>query len=297
VNRIDDALKRLHGDRAEEDETAKSQHHFIPAWSTKEVEPNAAPQRENVVAERAPRLVDRAGPPPAGVVQFSSEWRERIAAGPEGDHALIEQFRRLAATLHHAHINSGLGSLMVTSALPGDGKTLTSINLALVLAESYRYNVLLIDADLRRPSIPQVVDLAQGSGLSEALRAQTEQKLALVAMTSRLTLLPAGQPIANSIAALTSPRMRQILDEASRRFDWVILDAPPVGPTTDARILAQMVGGTLFVLRAGRTPHRDVKNAIDTIGREQILGIVMNGVVPGAAQSEYYYGPGKGTGG
>jgi capsular exopolysaccharide synthesis family protein len=177
---------------------------------------------------------------------------------------------------------------MVTSAAQGDGKTLTALNLALVLSESYRYRVLLIDADLRRPSIPCVVDLGEGTGLSEALRAVTEQKLALAPATSMLTLLPAGQPIANSIEALTSPRMRQILDEASARFDWVILDAPPVGPTADARLLTEMVDGTLFVVHAQRTQYPDVKKAIDSLGREQILGIVLNGVE--SEPSNHYYG-------
>ena len=178
---------------------------------------------------------------------------------------------------------------MVTSASPGDGKTLTAINLALVLAESYRYNVLLVDADLRRPSIPNVMDIGVGIGLSETLRAQTERKLALVPITPRLTLLPAGHAIANSIEALTSPRMRQILDEASSRFDWVILDAPPVGPATDARLLAQMVGGTLFVIHAGQSQYPDVQKAINALGREQILGVVLN-AVEHMPESSYYYG-------
>ena len=178
---------------------------------------------------------------------------------------------------------------MVTSASPGDGKTLTAVNLALVLAESYRYNVLLLDADLRRPSIPNVMDIGAGSGLSEALRSPVERKLALVPITPRLTVLPAGQPIANSIEALTSPRMQQILDEAATRFDWVILDAPPVGPATDARLLTQMVGGTLFVIHAGHTQFPDVQKAIDALGRQQILGVVLNGVEPGIPGAYDYY--------
>ena len=223
-----------------------------------------------------------------GILDFSSSWRERLANGPQSDPTLTEQFRRLAATLHHAQQNNGLQSVMVTSASPGDGKTLTAVNLALVLAESYRYRVLLVDADLRRPSIPSVVDLGEGTGLSEALRSVKEQKLALVPLTPRLTLLPAGQPIANSIEALTSPRMRQILEEASARFDWVILDAPPVGPTADAHLLTHLVGGTLFVIHAAQTQYADVAKGIEAIGREHILGIVLNGVETSPAEG--YYG-------
>ncbi len=215
---------------------------------------------------------------PLGILSFASDWRERLAGGPDGNPGLVEQFRRLAATLHQAQRTNGIRSVMVTSASPGDGKTLTAVNLALVLAESYRYNVLLVDADLRRPSIPSVMDLGDGMGLSDALRSVTEQKLALVPITPRLTLLPAGQAIANSIEALTSPRMQQILDEASTRFDWVVLDAPPVGPTADARLLTQMVGGTLFVIHAGQSQYGDVQKAIAALGRDQILGVVLNGV-------------------
>ncbi|WP_291984367.1 CpsD/CapB family tyrosine-protein kinase [Luteitalea sp.] len=227
--------------------------------------------------------------PTGGMIRFSSQWRERLAAGPESDLGLTEQFRRLAATLHHAHLANGLSDVMLTSASPGDGKTLTAVNLALVLAESYRYRVLLIDADLRRPSIPDIFEQSDGCGLSEALTSPTEQKLALVAITNRLSLLPAGRPISNSIEALTSPRMRQILEEATSRFDWVIVDAPPVSAATDARLLAQMVSGTLFVIRAGQTQSPDVQRAVDAIGREQILGVVLNGV-EGTGPTPYYYG-------
>jgi protein-tyrosine kinase len=281
VSRLDEALRRLKSDDPPVDPEA--QEIFTPAWPV--------PRRDaGESEENAPRHGRIAQPArPAGPLSFSSEWRERIAAGSHGNPGLIEQFRRLATTLHHAHQANGIRSVMVTSATAGDGKTLTAINLSLVLAESYRYNVLLIDADLRRPSIPSVVEMGQGSGLSEALRSATEQKLALVPITSRLTLLPAGQPIANSLEALTSPRMQQILEEAVTRFDWVILDAPPVGPAADARLLAQMVDGALFVIRAGVSQHPMVQKAIEGLGKEHIVGVVLNGVESDPTDG-YYYG-------
>lgn len=287
MSRIDEALRRSNSYRGGvPPESAPDEAYFEPAWP--------ADQRPAPAAEEGPSQFDEpadASPPNGGVVGtmgFASAWRERLANPPDGDPQLIEQFRRLAATLHHAQRANGLRSVMVTSATQGDGKTLTAVNLALVLAQSYRSRVLLIDADLRRPSIPSVVDLGSGCGLSEALRAKTEQKLALVRITNRLTLLPAGQPIANSIDALTSPRMRQLLEEASTRFDWVILDAPPVGATADARLLTELVGGTLFVIHAGRTQCPDVQQAIESLGREHILGVVLNGV--NAQPHHEYYG-------
>jgi capsular exopolysaccharide synthesis family protein len=288
VSRIDQALQRAVGG---ETITFGSQQLFKPAWADTASEPD--PTLALPTIETRPGQVPRVLPAvPTGLVRFSSQWRERLAGGSESDPALVEQFRRLAATLHHAQQANGLRSVMVTSAAPGDGKTLTAINLAIVLAESYRYNVLLVDADLRRPSISGIVEHTDGSGLSEALRAQTEQKLALVPIAPRLTLLPAGQATANSIEALTSPRMRQILEEALGRFDWVILDAPPVGPTADANLLSRMVGGALFVIHAGRTQYHDVEACIKGLGREQIIGVVLNAVVDAPAQ-DYYYAGGK----
>jgi capsular exopolysaccharide synthesis family protein len=276
MSRIDEAMRRVSGESGEK--PAVSQDLFVPAWS---------------VPERRSRIIQPRKDSPASKVTISSAWRARLADGSESDALLTEQFRRLAASLHHVRQSQPLSSVMVTSSNPGDGKTLTALNLALVLAETYLYRVLLVDADLRRPSISRMVDLPDGAGLGDALRAPELRKLALSALTPRLTLLPAGRPTDNSIQALVSPRMRQILDEAQAAFDWVILDSPPVGPTTDARLLSQMVGGTLFVIRAGKTQHHEVAKAIEVVGRDQILGVVLNDVED-VGHVGYYYGYGGG---
>ena len=298
MSRLDEALRRR-GLNPVQPKPEDSQDLFFPAWSVRATsrpeDPGAARGTSEPgglvepggLAQPGGLVQARSGP--RGLVSFASAWRNRLAAGPDSDPHLVEQYRRLAATLHHGHQTNGLRSVIGSSAMPGDGKTMTAVNLAIVLAESYRYRVLLVDADLRRPSIPNVMELADGSGLSEVLRASSDKKLALVPLTSRLTLLPAGQPISNSIEALTSPRMRRILEEAYSCFDWVIMDSPPVGPTADARLLAQMVGGTIFVVHAGRTQYPDVQKAIDTLGREQILGVVLNGVSEAESGSSYYY--------
>ena len=188
-----EALRRNKtGNDADEPPEAARQELFVPAWTVSaDRGERAAPPRPDVVAEVS---AVPAAAPAGTAISFSSRWRERLAAGPDADFGMIEQFRRLAATLHHAHQANGLRSVMVTSASPGDGKTLTAVNLALVLAESYRYNVLLLDADLRRPSIPNVMDIGAGSGLSEALRSPVERKLALVPITPRLTVLKTAEP-------------------------------------------------------------------------------------------------------
>ena len=228
--------------------------------------------------EAAPVFVPAGVPTPRKVVSFSSSIRDRLATSSGADPVLVEQFRRLAAILHGAQTASGIRVLMVTSASPEDGKTLTSLNLSLVLSESYRKRVLLIDADLRRPSLGKAAELTSAPGLSDALKAPVDQTLSLVQVTPTLTMLPAGRPDPDPMGALTSPRMRQILQEAASRFDWVVLDAPPMGPLADAGLLAEMADAAIFVIRAGRTRHAAVKKAIDTLGRERLLGVVLNGV-------------------
>lgn len=269
MSRIDEALRRKERIDPAAADLRDAQSPFVSAWTTEE----SAARRSrgfDLTAEIA-----SIGP---SAVSLNSVWRERLATSPDADRALVEQFRRLAATLHHAQTHSGIRVIMLTSAAPDDGKTLTALNLSLVLSESYRKRTLLIDADLRRPSLANLADVTKAPGLSEALRAPADTKLGIIQIAPLLTLLPAGRPDPDPMGGLTSPRMRHILEEASAQFDWVILDAPPMGPIADATLLAQMVDGAVLVVRAGRTRNAEVQKAIEALGRERILGVVLNGV-------------------
>ncbi len=201
-----------------------------------------------------------------------------------------EQFRRLAASLHHAQVEREIRAVLITSALAGEGKTLTASNLALTLSESYRRNVLLIDADLRRPGLHQVFQVPNTTGLHEGLAEQGDGKLPLLEITPRLMVLPAGRPDSDPMSALASSRMRRIIEEGCSRFDWVIVDAPPVGLITDASLLAKMVDATLMVVRAGKTDYPIVRRAIDAIGRERIFGVVLNRLTLPESPYGYRYG-------
>jgi capsular exopolysaccharide synthesis family protein len=205
----------------------------------------------------------------------------------------IEQYRRLAATLHHAQEARGIRTVLVASALAEEGKTLTATNLALTLSESYRRRVLLVDADLRQPSLHKVFQVPNTSGLSDGLAAFPERKLSLVQLSPLLSLLPGGAADPDPMGALTSARMRRIVTEAAAAFDWVIIDTPPVGLLPDANLLAAMVDAALLVVRAGRTPFAVVQKAVEAVGRDRVLGIVLNAVEPGAQRHSddyaYYY--------
>jgi receptor protein-tyrosine kinase len=174
---------------------------------------------------------------------------------------------------------------MITSAEPAEGKSLTSVNLALTLSESYRRRVLLIDADLRRPSLHLIAQVPNVSGLGETLTASAEHKLPVYRLSDTLMLAPAGKPDANPMGALTSPRMRQLLTEASARFDWVLVDAPPLAPIADSSLLAPLSDAALLVVRAGRTHYTSVQKAVEVLGRERIIGVVLNGARGGSSSA------------
>lgn len=207
---------------------------------------------------------------------------------------VIEEYRRLAALLHHTQLERESQVLMVTSAVAGEGKTLTATNVALTLSGSYGRRVLLVDADLRRPSLHQMFDVNNVSGLSDLLNAPDSTAPSLLAISPRLTLLTAGRPDPDPMAALTSPRMKQLLAEARSGFDWVIIDTPPVGLLTDASLLAQMVDLSLLVVRAESTPFEQVQRAAEAIGRHRITGVVLNRVsklaLGEASRYTEYYG-------
>jgi protein-tyrosine kinase len=223
--------------------------------------------------------------------RFRAEWKERLSVGQAADPHLGEQFRRLAATLIHGQRTSRLKVLVITSAVPEEGKTLTSINLALILSESYRRRVLLIDADLRRPSISAIANLETTEGLGEAVTAREERKVSLIQLSDTLSLLPAGRPQKDPLSGISSPRLHRLLEEASSQFEWVIIDTPPLSAAADAGLIAEVADGVLMVIRADRTPQKSIEHAVNALGRERILGVILNGV-DGSETTPYsgYYG-------
>jgi capsular exopolysaccharide synthesis family protein len=204
------------------------------------------------------------------------------------DPTSVEQYRRLAATLHGLQQQNGIKVLMVTSAVPREGKTLTSTNLALTLSESYQRRVLLVDGDLRRPFVHEIFGIRNDTGLGDGLRVDGAS-LPLMQIGSHLTVLPAGRPDSDPMAALASERMRAILREAAARFDWIILDTPPVGLLSDASLMAGLVDGVIFVIGAGSTNVAVVDRALTAIGRDRVIGTVLNGLDRDATPELGYY--------
>jgi capsular exopolysaccharide synthesis family protein len=219
---------------------------------------------------------------------------ERLTASKTAGPLLVEQFRILAAALHRAQSEHRLSSLIVTSALPGDGKSHVATNLALTLAESYKRRVLLIDADMRRPTLHHTFRVPNTRGLADALNSSSDEQVAAAKISDTLMFLPAGRGETSSLGALSSDRMKRLVADASSRFDWVLVDSPPVGVLADAHLVSECVDAAILVIRAGVTPFPEVVAAADKLGRNRILGLVLNAAEPaeirGRGYYSYYYG-------
>ena len=207
-----------------------------------------------------------------------------------------EHYDRLATALHQAQRQQNTRLVMFTSALPGEGKSLTAANVAMTLS-LYGRRVLLVDADLHKPTVHELFDVSNAQGLLDGLGGRSDRPMPIVEVAPNLFVLPAGRSAAEPLSLLISDRMRQVLDEASQAFDWVIVDTPPIALVSDAHVLAGIVPAVVLVIKAGSTPHELISAAVDTLGRERILGVVLNcvderDVIGGHDRYGYGYGYG-----
>ncbi len=249
----------------------------------------AALSREMAHTHHHPKMPPGVGATMAVFQGFDPSIVEKIVSTSSAPASSVEQFRRLAGTLHHAQVERNVKVVMVTSALANEGKTLTATNLALTLSESYRREVLLVDGDLRRPTLHEVFRVPNVSGLGDGLKAEAEEKLSVIRISPNLSLLTAGRPDPDPMSGLTSDRMRRVIEEAAARFDWVIIDTPPVGLLPDANLLAAMVDVALLVVKAGSTPYPFVQRAVEAISRDKVMGIVLNQVHETTSFGGYQY--------
>lgn len=245
------------------------------------------------IANAACRATERVLDDPAytpDVIRYNPKLEGKLVVMAEMSPAAVEQYRKLAATLHHAQIEQDTRIIMVTSAVPSEGKTLTAANLALTLSESYRKQVLLIDADLRRPAMYDVFQLPNMLGLSDWLKAPHERRLRAIRISEHLAYIPAGHPDPDPMSGLTSDRMQRLLKDSAGMFDWVIIDTPPVGLLSDANILTRLVDGVLLVIRSGVTPYELIQRAVQALGRDRLLGVVINQITEEHQGRHYAYG-------
>jgi capsular exopolysaccharide synthesis family protein len=200
-----------------------------------------------------------------------------------------ERFRRLRSLLGAA-LEQTSRVVVVTSAAPNEGKSLIAANLALTIAFGKDERVLLLDADLRKPSLGKFLDPKPSLGLADILSGRTtHEHVILDIKDSMLDVLPAGKPPPDPVEMLTSERMRELLQEMRQRYEWIIIDTPPIVPFTDADAAGRLSDGYLLVVRAGQTSQSIFKQATSLASGAPILGVVLNDSKGGFADHSYKY--------
>ena len=200
-----------------------------------------------------------------------------------------EQFRSLRTKLLQAREREQKRAFVITSAGMSEGKTLTALNLSWLLAQTDGATGLLIDADLRNPCAAKYLGIEAECGLSEVLTGETRLTQAIVKLQpSGLHLLPGGAAREDVAELLSGPRFGRLLEEARKLFDYIIIDAPPLGVFTDANLLINRADAALMVLRAGITRYAIVDRLLEQIPRERMLGVVLNGAQAKPVDPYYY---------
>ena len=216
------------------------------------------------------------------------------------DSPVAEEYRRLKSMLIRDTKPDFLNTIMISSAVDSEGKTLTAINLAITLAQELDHSILLIDADMRKPMVHKYLGLEYKHGLSDYLKGEVEISDVLINTgIGNLVVLPAGRPISNPVELHSSDRMKALLKEVKHRYmdRYVIIDTPPILPFADAIVLGSFVDGVLLVVKEGRAQKKLVDNALHLIKDMNILGVVFNSVreanLDGHYSRYYHYGYSK----
>ncbi|MFC9333923.1 polysaccharide biosynthesis tyrosine autokinase [Arthrobacter sp. NPDC057009] len=226
-----------------------------------------------------------------GGISFDADATKKpllTQASPHSPRA--ESFRQLRTNLQFAHVSHASKAVLVTSSLPGEGKSTTATNLAIALAQAGQ-TVALVDADLRRPMVAEYLGLERNAGLTTALIGQADINDLLQQWgNDNLYVLAAGQIPPNPSELLGTDRMKQLIVGLEDSFDAVIIDAPPLLPVTDAAVLAQQVGGVVLVVGAQKVRSTDLEKslaALELIDGD-LLGVVLNRL-PAKGPDSYAY--------
>lgn len=216
-----------------------------------------------------------------------------LATAREEKTNVVEEFNKLRSSI--IALTKGeqfLNTLLVTSTASEEGKSMTALNLAISLAKEQDHTVLLVDTDLRRPSVHKYLELEPEVGLVHCLRDGLPIEKALVKTgVGKLVVLPAGEAVKDPLDMLSSNRMKAIVKELKERYPerYVIFDTPPAHPFADAGVLAGIVDASLFVVREGRANKEDLAKTLDDFREHNLLGVVYNDAQMFMKKQDYYY--------
>lgn len=233
-----------------------------------------------------------------GGITFEVEPEKREGDGRIVDGRLItirepysvaaEQYRILCTRISQLLQDKSSYMLAITSSVKAEGKSFTSLNLAISMARDFDEKVFLIEGDLKNPTLHESLKRPPGFGLSDVLENRIDLETASIRLfEGKLTVLLAGKAVGNPAKLISSPKMHEMLNSARSYSKYVIIDTPPVIPLADINIYSKLVDGILLIIKAGKTPKSIVKRALATMPAEKVIGVVLNEVEPN--YSKYYY--------
>ena len=221
-------------------------------------------------------------------VETTGDLNKRRISLLQPDSFVAEQFRALRGRIDAIAAERPIRTIAVTSATPGEGKTTSAINLAIVTSLSVGRRVLLVDCDLRRPKVHSALGISPDAGLAEVLTDQIGLEQAIVKPEGMgLEILAVRGRPANPSELLGSARMRELIEEVAARYDRVIIDTPAALGLPDAKAVADLSDGIVVVVRADVSRQEDIQTVLEIIDRRRVLGLVLNGAV--ADQGRYGY--------
>jgi capsular exopolysaccharide synthesis family protein len=290
MSRIHEALKKAEQERSPKDsiqqvetapiiaESAAAPGHSSAAVSAMSVAGTAAVMTPDSLLARGRRT--QWHPDPKTMLFFNDE--EQFTG--------MEEFRILRSRLYQVRDKQPLSTLLVSSALPKEGKSFVAANLAQVIVRQHGRRALLIDADLRNSQLHLLLGADRGPGLSEYLRGAADEFSVLqYGSMENLFLIPAGAQNDNPAELLSSGRLKVLLNRLAPLFDWVIVDSPPALGISDAGLLANSCDGVLMVVRSNATPFDLAKKAQQEFSDHPLIGVVLNGIDSLPSYTQYYY--------
>ncbi len=207
------------------------------------------------------------------------------------DNALgTEQFRTLRSRLYQLREKISLKKILITSALPQEGKSFVAANLAQVLVRQHGRRVLLIDGDLRVARLHTALGTTSSPGLADYLLGESDEfSIMQRGSMENLFFLPCGRTVAHPAELIANGRLKMLLQRVEPLFDWIIIDSPPAVPVSDASQLANFCDGVLMVVRSNATPYDTAQKARQEFQGKTLVGVVLNGITRGDSYSRYYY--------
>ena len=218
--------------------------------------------------------------------------QSKLVCITDEDSLAAEKFRFLGVRLRHLQQKRTLKRLLITSSMSEEGKSMVSANLACTLARKQQQRILLLEGDLRRPTLAEQFGLGKIPGLSELLQGEPSTAMNIRHLeTPGLWILPAGSPSRTPLELIQSRKLSMLLDQLGAWFDWIIIDSPPLMPLGDTSVWMRLADGILLVTRPGKTAKRQLQRGLEAIEQSKLLGAVLNGSVDAGLGDYYdYYG-------